>query len=212
MNTTMIGLDIAKTVFQVYGEDAHGQPMLSKRLGRGAVEPFFAKLPPATIGIEACGSSHHWARRLQALGHAVRLIPAAYVRPFVKRNKTDARDAVAICEAMQRPDMRFVPIKSIEQQAARGIETARELLVRQRTQLMNAMRGLSAEFGIVVAQGSTGFAALCARIAAGDPALPAALLPSLRLMRQQWQALNDAWTCSRRSSSHAPRPTLSCGC
>ena len=192
MNTTMIGLDIAKTVFQVYGEDAHGQPMLSKRLGRGAVEPFFAKLPPATIGIEACGSSHHWARRLQALGHAVRLIPAAYVRPFVKRNKTDARDAVAICEAMQRPDMRFVPIKSIEQQAARGIETARELLVRQRTQLMNAMRGLSAEFGIVVAQGSTGFAALCARIAAGDPALPAALLPSLRLMRQQWQALNDA--------------------
>ena len=172
MNATMIGLDIAKTVFQIYGEDATGQPVLRKRLGRGSVEAFFAKLPAATVGIEACGGAHHWARRLQALGHTVRLVPAAYVRPFVKRNKTDAHDAAAICEAMQRPGMRFVPVKSIEQQAARSLETARELLVRQRTQLMNAMRGLAAEFGLVTAQGARGGAELRARIAAADPTLP----------------------------------------
>jgi transposase len=192
MQATMIGLDIAKTVFQLHGEDAQHRPVLRKRLGRSAVEAFLTKLPAATIGIEACGSSHHWARRLQALGHTVRLIPAAYVRPFVKRNKTDARDAEAICEAMQRPGMRVVPIKSIEQQAARGIETARDLLVRQRTQLMNSMRGLSAEFGVIAAQGARGCAALRARIDAADPAIPAALLPALQLMRQQWRALDAA--------------------
>src|SRR3974390_2663632 len=136
MHATMIGLDIAKTVFQVYGEDGGHCPVLKKRLGRGSVEAFFAKLAPAVIGIEACGSSHYWARVLSAQGHEVRLIPAAYVRPFVKRNKTDARGAEAICEAMQRPSMRFVTVKTVDQQAARGIETARNLLVRQRTQLM----------------------------------------------------------------------------
>ncbi len=192
MQASMIGLDIAKSVFQVYGEDEERRVVLRKRLGRGAVESFFAKLPAAMIGIEACGSSHHWARRLQALGHTVRLIPAAYVRPFVKRNKTDARDAEAICEAMQRPGMRCVSIKSIEQQAARGIETTRDLLVRQRTQVMNAMRGQAAEFGIVVAQGARGWAALCTRIEAADPDLPAALLPALRAMRQQCQTLDEA--------------------
>jgi transposase len=188
----MIGLDIAKSVFQIYGETAERQPVLRKRLGRGSVEGFFAKLPPAVIGIEACGSSHHWARTLQALGHTVRLIPAAYVRPFVKRNKTDARDAEAICEAMQRPGMRYVALKSTEQQAARGIETTRDMLVRQRTQLMNAMRGLLAEFGIVAAQGKSGFAALCARLDAGDPAIPAALRPALHRLREQWDAAREA--------------------
>lgn len=192
MQATMIGLDIAKTVFQAYGEDAERRPVLRKRLGRTAVAAFFARLPPAVVGIEACGSSHHWARTLSALGHRVRLIPPAYVKPFVKRNKTDARDAEAICEAMQRPGMRFVAAKSIEQQAARGIETARDLLVRQRTQLMNAMRGLAAEFGLVVAQGKNGCAALRARIAAAEPAIPAALLPALRLMHAQWLALDAA--------------------
>jgi transposase len=185
MQATMIGLDIAKSVFQVYGEDAEGRPVLRKRLGRAAVAAFFAKLPPAVIGLEACGGAHYWARSLQALGHEVRLIPAAYVRPFVKRNKTDARDAEAICTAMQRPGMRFVPVKSVAQQGARGIETARDLLLRQGTQLTNCIRGLLAEFGLVAAQGHAGFAALCARIEAGDPAIPEALLPALHHLLQQ---------------------------
>ena len=120
MNASMIGLDIAKTVFQAYGEDADRKPVLRKRLSREAMIGLFEKLPPAVIGIEACGSSHYWARTLTAMGHTVRLIPAAYVRPFVKRNKTDACDAEAICEAMQRPATRFVPIKTVAQQAAPG--------------------------------------------------------------------------------------------
>lgn len=194
MHATMIGLDIAKSVFQIYGEDAAGRAVLRKRIGRGSLEMFFAKLARATIGIEACGGAHDWARRLQELGHEVRLIPAAYVRPFVKRNKTDARDAEAICEAMQRPGMRFVPIKSVEQQAARGLETGRDLLVRQRTQLMNALRGQAAEFGIVVAKGARGCAALRARISAGDPELPATLLAMLQAIERHWQALDEAIT------------------
>lgn len=117
MHATMIGLDIAKTVFQVHGEDDDKRLVVRKRLGRAGVQRFFATLPPAVIGLEACGSAHHWARILTAIGHEVRLIPAGYVKPFVKRNKTDARDAEAICEAMQRPGMRFVPVKSVEQQA-----------------------------------------------------------------------------------------------
>ncbi len=192
MNASMIGFDIAKTVFQAYGEDADRKPALKKRLSRQAVAGIFEKLPAAVIGIEACGSSHYWARTLTAMGHTVRLIPAAYVRPFVKRNKTDARDAEAICEAMQRPGMRFVPIKTVEQQAARGIETARDLLIRQRTQLMNAMRGLLAELGITASQGIRGFAALCAKIEAGDPAIPELLRPALRGLLEQWRAAGDA--------------------
>jgi transposase len=125
MNASMIGLDIAKSVFQVHGEDASGRRVLQRRLRRSQVIGFFGRLAPARIGMEACGSSHHWARTLRALGHDVRLIPAAYVKPFVRRNKTDARDAAAICVALGRPDMRFVAIKSVEQQAARGIERAR---------------------------------------------------------------------------------------
>jgi transposase len=191
MHAIMIGLDIAKTVFQAYGEDAERKPVLRKRLSRQAIEGFFVKLPPAVIGIEACGTAHHWARTLTAMGHTVRLIPAAYVRPFVKRNKTDARDAEAICEAMQRPSMRFVPVKSIEQQAARGLETARDMLVRQRTQLMNAIRGLLAELGLVAAQGTRGFAALCARIDAGDAAIPPLLRPALHSLHEQWRAAGE---------------------
>jgi transposase len=191
MNAIMIGLDIAKSVFQVHGEDAQGRSVLRKRLGRAAVVGFFAKLPPAVVGIEACGSAHHWGRTLTQLGHEVRLIPAAYVKPFVRRNKTDARDAEAICTAMQRPDMRFVPVKSIPQQAARGIETARDLLVRQRTQLGNAMRGQLAEFGLVVPQGAAGAAEARRRIGRGDPTIPAALLPALRAMCELWQALDE---------------------
>jgi transposase len=192
MHATMIGLDIAKNVFQVHGEDAAGNPVLRKRLGRASVEAFFARLPPAVIGIEACGTSHHWARTLGALGHTVRLIPAAYVRPFVKRNKTDARDAEAICEAMQRPSMRGVAVKTVEQQAARGLESARDLLVRQRTQLMNATRALLAELGIVAAQGIAGFQALGVKIDRGDRDIHPALLPALRGLLTQWRAAGEA--------------------
>jgi transposase len=177
----MIGLDIAKSVFEAHGEAA-GQIVLRKRLRRAQVEPFFAKLAPCVIGIEACGSAHYWARVLRRLGHEVRLIPAAYVKPFVRRNKTDGRDAAAICAALQRPDMRFVPVKSVEQQAARALERSRDLLVKQHTQLTNSLRGQLAEFGVIAAAGPRGFAALRARIAAEDEVLPAALLPVLQVL------------------------------
>lgn len=185
MHAITIGLDIAKSVFQVHAENAAGQIVLQKRLRRSQVEGFFARQRPALVGIEACGSAHYWGRRLRALGHEVRLIPAAYVKPFVKRNKTDARDAAAICAALGRPDMRFVALKSAEQQAARGLARARALLVKQRTQLMNSVRSQCAEFGIVAAQGRRGFAELAALLAAEDERLPAALLPVLRLLLDQ---------------------------
>ena len=185
MHAITIGLDIAKSVFQVHGEDAQGRIVLQKRLRRSQVVPVFAKLPPALVGIEACGSAHHWARQLQALGHEVRLIPAAYVKPFVQRNKTDARDAAGICAALGRADMRFVPVKSVGQQASRGLERSRELLVKQHTQLMNCTRSLLAELGIVAAQGRQGFAALAALVVEGDERIPAVLRLALsHLLRQ----------------------------
>jgi transposase len=185
MERIMIGLDIAKNVFQLHGEDERGRVVFRKRLGRAALPRFLAAQPPALIGMEACGSAHYWARQLTALGHEVRLIPAAYVKPFVKRNKTDARDAAAICEAMQRPSMRFVAIKSVEQQCMRSLHAARNLLVRQRTQLMNAVRGLLAEMGIVVAQGLKGFAELVAMIEGLDARIPQVLCSALSALVQQ---------------------------
>lgn len=190
MNAITIGLDIGKSIFQVHAEDGEGKVVLQKRLRRSQVEAFFAKLAPARIGIEACGSAHHWGRRLRAQGHQVRLIPAAYVKPFVRRNKTDARDAAAICAALGRPDMRFVAIKSVEQQASRGLERSRELLVKQHTQLMNGVRGQLAEFGIVAAQGRRGFAELAARL--DDAALPPVLSLALRTLVRQVDALRIA--------------------
>src|ERR1700724_3551169 len=131
MHTTIIGLDLAKTVFQLHAEDASGEVLWTKRLRREALEPFLRKQPAALIGMEACGSSHHWGRVISAMGHEVRLMHAKYVKAYVKRGKSDVRDAEAICEAVQRPNMRFVPIKSIEQQTARALERARELLGKQ---------------------------------------------------------------------------------
>ncbi len=192
MNVSMIGLDIAKSVFQVHGEDSTGKIVLQKRLKRSQMAGFFAKLPPALIGIEACGSAHHWGRTLRALGHDVRLIPAAYVKPFVKRNKNDARDAAAICTALGRADMRFVAIKSVEQQASRGLERSRDLLVKQRTQLMNSIRSQLSEFGIIAAKGNRGFADLTALIEAGDARVPAILLAALRTLNVQVEALKKA--------------------
>jgi transposase len=153
MQISTIGLDLAKSIFQVHGVDAAGEVAFRKALRRPQVLPFFAKLPPCLVGIEACGTSHHWARELARLGHDVRLMPPAYVKPYVKRGKTDANDAEAICEAVARPTMRFVPVKTPEQQAALALHRTRDLLVKQRTQLVNMVRGLLAEFGIEMARG-----------------------------------------------------------
>ena len=192
MQVITIGLDIAKSVFQVHGEDANAKIVIQKRLRRGQVTGFFAKLAPALVGIETCGTAHYWGRSLRALGHQVRLIPAAYVRPFVKRNKTDARDAAAICAALGRPDMRFVAIKSVDQQAARGVERARELMVKQRTQLMNCLRSQLAELGIVAAPGGRGFAELSGLVAAEDATIPALLRPARHALLGQITGLHGS--------------------
>src|SRR5690625_658921 len=179
MQTITIGLDIAKAVFQVHMENEQGQVVKQRRLRRAQVKPFFKKLPACVIGIEACGSSHYWARVLQGLGHQVRLIPAAYVKPFVRRNKTDARDAAAICTALKQFDMRFVPVKSPEQQASRSLERSRELLVRQHKQLCNSLRSQIAEHGIIAAKGRRGFAALIQLLDSGAARLPESLIAVL---------------------------------
>jgi transposase len=153
---TIIGLDIAKSVFQVHGVDAQGEAVVRRRLTRGRLLKFFAGLPPCLIGIEACSSSHYWARELVALGHEVKLMPAQYVKPYVKRGKNDAADAEAICEAVTRPTMRFVGIKTPEQQSAMMLHRVRLILNRQRTQLSNAMRAHLAEFGIIAPAGRNG--------------------------------------------------------
>ena len=151
---SIVGLDLAKSVFQVHGADASGSVVMRKRLRRDQLLSFFAKLPACTVAMEACASAHHWARELSALGHEVRLIAPKYVKPFVKRQKNDMADAEAICEAAQRPTMRFIQPKSASAQAAAVVFRSRDLLVRQRTQLINALRGHLAEFGYVVRHGS----------------------------------------------------------
>ena len=153
---TTIGPDIAKSVFQVHGIDAEGEIVIRQQLKRARVLAFFKKLQPCVVGIEACASSHYWARELTALGHAVRLIPPADVKPYVKRQKNDAADAEAICEAVRRPNMRFVPIKMPEQQAGLVLHRTRHLFVRQQTAVINAIRAHLAEFGIVAPLGRNG--------------------------------------------------------
>src|SRR5207302_5804532 len=157
-----IGLDLAKHVFQAHGADASGKVVFRKRLRREKVLEFFAGKPACVVAMEACSSAHHWARELTRLGHIVRLIPPAYVKPFVKRQKNDAADAEAICEAAQRPTMRFVPVKTEEQQANGIVFRARDLLVRQRTQCVNALRGHLFEYGYTFPQGITHVATLVA--------------------------------------------------
>jgi len=166
-------MDTSKHVFTLHGVDERGAVVLRRELRRQQLEGFFRKVPPTEVVLEACGSSHHWGRLLTALGHRVRLIAPQYVKPFVKRSKNDRIDAEAISEAALRPSMRFVPVKSAEAQAEAMILSVRELLVKQRTQLVNALRGHAAEFGVIAAKGTSHVEALLERVAA-DPAMPAA--------------------------------------
>jgi len=153
MKITTIGIDLAKNIFAVHGVNEHGRAVLKKVLKRNHVTEFFANLPACVIGMEACASAHHWARKLQAMGHTVRLIAPQFVKPYVKTNKNDAADAEAICEAVTRPNMRFVPVKTVEQQSVLSLHRVRQGFVRARTAQANQIRGLLAEFGIVVPKG-----------------------------------------------------------
>ena len=153
MEITTVGIDLAKNVFQVHGINKHGKVELKKQLKRDQMAAFFVKLPTCLVGIEACGSAHHWARKLQTMGHTVRLIAPQFVKPYVKTNKNDVADAEAICEAVGRPNMRFVPIKNIEQQAVLALHRIRQGFIKARTAQANQIRGLLAEFGLIIPQG-----------------------------------------------------------
>lgn len=186
MTITTIGLDLAKSVFQVHGVDAKGAVAARKTLRRSQVLSFFSKLPPCLVGIEACGTSHYWAREIARFGHDVRLMPANYVKPYVKRGKSDANDAEAICEAVTRPTMRFVAIKSAEQQAALSMHRTRELLVKQRTQLVNMIRGLLAEFGVDIPRGLERALLIAKRILDGEALeIPEEAAKVVRMLSQQ---------------------------
>ena len=190
-SVTTVGLDLAKHVFFVHAVDADGRVVVAKALRRKDVLGFFACLPHSRIGIEACGSAHHWARELIELGHEVRLMPPAYVKAYVRRQKNDAADAAAICEAVTRPSMRFVPVRSLENQAALMHHRVREMLVAQRTQVLNALRGHLAEIGVIAAQGPNNARALAALIVASDDALPAAVRAALAPLVRQLDRLDE---------------------
>lgn len=186
---SIVGLDLAKSVFQVHGADARGGVVLRKRLRREQVLSFFSGLPGCIVAMEACASAHHWAREIGDLGHEVRLIPPAYVKPFVKRQKNDAADAEAICEAAQRPTMRFVQPKSAAAQAAAVVFRTRDLLVRQRTQLINALRGHLGEFGFVVRQGPGHVGKLVAVVEDPSSDLPGEARSILAIMAETLQTI-----------------------
>jgi transposase len=190
MEISTIGLDLAKSVFQVHGIDSTGQVVVRKALKRSQMLPFFAKLPRCLVGMEACGTSHYWGRELTKLGHEIRLMPPAYVKAYVKRGKTDAADAEAICEAVTRPTMRFVPIKSPESQAVLSLHRTRDLMVKQRTQAVNMLRGLLAEFGIDLARGIHHALAMADRITEGHaPAVPSLAVRVITGLAEQVQNL-----------------------
>lgn len=178
---SIIGLDLAKNVFQIHGVTAAGRPVIRRQLRRSQVLDFFARLPSCLVGIEACAGAHFWARELGALGHEVRLMPPSYVKPYVKRGKTDAADAEAICEAVTRPTMRFVPVKSAESQATLLLHRTRDFLVRQQTQAVNAIRAHLGEFGIVVAKGIHNVD----RLLAAAERVPEAARPAIEMLARQ---------------------------
>jgi transposase len=208
---TRVGMDTSKHVFQLHGVNASEEPVLRKKLRRQDLVVFFAKLPPTIVAIEACGGSHHWARLLQSLGHQVKMIPPQFVKPYVKRGKNDAADAEALCEAMSRPTMRFVPVKTPDQQAALMLVGLRDRLIRQRTQLANAIRGYAAVFGLVAAKGICRIELLLERTRADEtlPALARELFEihakeyaRLQVQLEEVEAKLMAWhrddECSRR--------------
>ena len=185
---TRIFIDTSKTVFQLHGVNTAEEVVVRRKLHRRQMLEFFSKLEPTLVGLEACGGSHHWARELTALGHEVKLVPAQYVKAYLKRGKNDARDAEAGCEAMSRPTMRFVPVKTAEQQAALMLVTVRERLIRSRTQLSNAIRGHAAEFGLVAPTGLAHLAPLLAR-AASDQGLPELARDLFASLGREWERL-----------------------
>src|ERR1700756_4005717 len=185
-----IGLDIAKSVFQVHGVDVDGTVVIRKRVSRAKVLELFSTFPSCLVGIEACPSAHHWSRELRALGHTVRLMPPSYVKAYLKRSKNDANDAAAICEAVTRPSMRFVPTKSEQQQSGLLLHRSRQLLVRQRTMLSNAIRGHMAELGVISAKGRNGTAELLKIVAdENDDRIPAAARFCLDVLARQHAAI-----------------------
>ena len=191
MQVDIIGVDLAKSVFQVHGVDAAGEVVVVRKLRRAQVLGFFSRLPPCTVGMEACGSAHHWAREIGGLGHRVRLVSPGNVKPYVRRNKTDAADAAAICEAVSRPHMRFVPVKSAERQAVLSMHKSRALLVAQRTRTMNALRGHLAEYGVVAPVGVRGFTGLMQRLERGEleQQVPAYLVRALQALAATLEGL-----------------------
>jgi transposase len=200
MTLTTIGIDLAKSVFQLHGVDDAGEVVFRKKLRRNGVLDFLRDLPPCLIGLEACATAHFWAREIGALGHEVRMIPPAYVKPYVKRQKNDAADAEAICEAVTRPSMRFVPIKSAQRQGVMMLHRTRDLLMRQRTMMLNAIRGHLAEFGIITAQGPHKLSALLEAMRGDDmPGLPDIARSALvSLMAQLDSLANEIRTLERR--------------
>jgi transposase len=193
MQISTIGVDLAKNVFQVHGVDNDGKVVISRQLRRKQVIEFFGKIPPCLVGMEACGTAHHWARELTKLGHTVRMMPPSYVKGYVKRSKNDAADAAAICEAVTRPSMRFVPVKTAEQQAALMLHRTRDLLIRQRTQLINALRAHLAELGLVAEKGREGVVELAAIVSdeSNSHALPSAMKQALQVLLDQLTALQQ---------------------
>jgi transposase len=208
-----IGIDIAKSVFQIRGVDADGTVVIRRRVGRAKVLEFFADLPPCLVGMEACATGHLWARELKKFGHDTRLMPPTYVKAYVKRGKNDAADAAAICEAVTRPSMRFVPIKSVEQQSALMLHRTRDLLIRQRTQLINALRAHLAELGLVAAKGREGLQQLVAAVTnSSDERLPSdagfacqTIVAQLHAVQTQVNGLDKRITQAHRANADSKR-------
>lgn len=213
MEIRTVGIDLAKNLFQVHGVNEHGKAVLRKQLRRDQVTSFFANLPPCLIGMEACASAHHWARKLQTYGHTVRLIAPQFVKPYVKSNKNDAADAEAICEAVSRPSMRFVPIKNIEQQAVLALHRVRQGFVKARTAQANQIRGLLGEYGLIVPQGIAHVAERVPDlIEDASNELPGAfrllidrLLEHLKLLQQQVNQIEAQIKAWHRSSDASQR-------
>jgi len=191
MKVTTIGLDLAKSVFQVHGVDERGHKVLAKKLRRDQVPEFFARLEPCLVGMEACGGAHYWAGKLRALGHTVRMMSPQFVRPYVKTNKNDARDAEAICEAVARPNMRFVPLKDLEQQTVLSVHRARQGLIKMRTAQANQIRGLLAEFGCVMPRGTKSLVEQVPQILGRQDRLPEAMRGLIEQLMGLWRHLDE---------------------